>query len=173
MEMSLPPSPEGCQLEDFLAVDSFMERCVGEGCRDTQVFVEDLLHALVGLADADGVFAHYDAGDAPLGAIVGERADVVGWYGALVDHFVAHEAIGAVHRDITVYQSSFLQGTQVVDDDARTAGGDENAVAFGLADNASTAEAGISWVRKLTSVPSMSKNRALVIAFNSLSGAQN
>ena len=109
-----------------------MERCVGEGCRDTQVFVEDLLHALVGLADADGVFAHYDAGDAPLGAIVGERADVVGWYGALVDHFVAHEAIGAVHRDITVYQPSFLQGTQVVDDDARTAGGDENAVAFGL-----------------------------------------
>ena len=40
---------EGYQLEDFLAVDSFMERCVGEGCRDTQVFVEDLLHTFVRL----------------------------------------------------------------------------------------------------------------------------
>ena len=123
---------EGRELEDFLAVDGLVEGRVGDGSSDPQVFVEDLLHAFVGLADADGVLAHHDAGDAPLGTVAGKHTDVVGGDGTLVDYLIAHEAIGAVHRDITVYQSSFLQGTQVVDNDARTAGSDKDAVPLGL-----------------------------------------
>ena len=123
---------EGRQLENFLAVDGLVEGRVGDGGSDTQVFVEDLLHAFIGLADADGVLAHHDAGDAPPGTIAGKRTDVVGGDGTLVDYLITHEAVGAVHGDVTVYQSPLLQGTQVVDDDARAAGGDEDAVSLGL-----------------------------------------
>ena len=123
---------EGCQLEDFLVVDGFVEGRVGDGDGHFEVLVEDLAHAVVGLADADVVFAHHDAGNVAMGAVAGKRADVLGRYGAFVDHLIAHKAVGSVHGDVAVYQPPTLQGAEVGDDDARAAGGDEDAVAPGL-----------------------------------------
>ena len=51
---------------------------------------------------------------------------------AFVDNGVFYKAIGAVHRDVAVYQIPFLQGGQVVDDDAWTSGRNEDMYAFGL-----------------------------------------
>ena len=81
-----------------------------------------------------------------------------------VDNGVFYKAIGAVHRDVAVYQIPFLQGGQVVDDDARTPVEMKICMPLALAAvNASIVETGISWVLKLTKVPSMSKNRAFII----------
>ena len=51
---------------------------------------------------------------------------------AFVDNGVFYKAIGAVHRDVAVYQIPFLQGRQVVDDDAWTSGRNEDMYAFGF-----------------------------------------
>lgn len=97
-----------------------------------QLVMEDFLHYFAGLVHADVVLSHQDAWDV---AFVAESCQGIHFccrYGAFVDNGVFYKAIGAVHRDVAVYQIPFLQGGQVVDDDARTSGRNEDMYAFGL-----------------------------------------
>lgn len=154
---------KGSQLEE-----GFVGMAVGIGlCFDGvhfQLVMEDFLHYFAGLVHADVVLSHQDAWDV---AFVAESCQGIHFrcrYGAFVDNGVFYKAIGAVHRDVAVYQIPFLQGGQVVDDDARTSGRMKICMPLALAAvNASIVETGISWVLKLTKVPSMSKNRAFII----------
>lgn len=122
---------KGSQLEE-----GFVRMAVGIGfCLDGvyfQLAVEDFLHCFVGLVHADVVLSHQNAGDA---AFVAESCQGIHFrcrYGAFVDNGIFYKAIGAVHRNVAVYQIPFLQGGQVVDDDARTSGRNEDMYAFGL-----------------------------------------
>lgn len=122
---------KGSQLEE-----GFVGMAVGIGlCFDGVHFelaVEDFLHYFAGLVHADVVLSHQDAWDV---AFVAESCQGIHFrcrYGAFVDNGVFYKAIGAVHRDVAVYQIPFLQGRQVVDDDAWTSGRNEDMYAFGL-----------------------------------------
>lgn len=122
---------KGSQLEE-----GFVGMAVGIGlCFDGVHFelaVEDFLHYFAGLVHADVVLSHQDAWDV---TFVAESCQGIHFrcrYGAFVDNGVFYKAIGAVHRDVAVYQIPFLQGGQVVDDDARTSGRNEDMYAFGL-----------------------------------------
>ncbi len=121
---------EGCQLEYLFALDGLAGWHLGQGRCHLQVFMEYLSHPLVGLAGADAVLAHHDAGYIPVGTVGGQAAHVVGRDGTLVYHLVAHKAVGAVHGDVAIYQPAFPQGRQVVDEYLRASGGYEYAGTF-------------------------------------------
>ena len=122
---------KGSQLEE-----GFVGMAVGIGlCFDGvhfQLVMEDFLHYFAGLVHADVVLSHQDAWDV---AFVAESCQGIHFrcrYGAFVDNGVFYKAIGAVHRDVAVYQIPFLQGRQVVDDDAWTSGRNEDMYALGF-----------------------------------------
>ncbi len=141
--------------------------CIGFGWDGVcfELSVEYLCYEFARLIDANIVFAHQYAGEI---ALVTEACQCIDFgcrrYGTFVDNGIVHKTIGAVHGDVAVYQFPFLQGGEVIDDDTRTSGRNEYLYAFGFGGfQRFDGGNGIWWVLKLTSVPSMSKNRALII----------
>ena len=127
----LPRRDKGSQLEE-----GFVGMAVGIGlCFDGVHFelaVEDFLHYFAGLVHADVVLSHQDAWDVAFVAESCQASTSAVGMGLFVDNGVFYKAIGAVHRDVAVYQIPFLQGRQVVDDDAWTSGRNEDMYAFGF-----------------------------------------
>ena len=96
-----------------------------------ELVVEYLRYNLARLVCANVVLSDQYAGNITFVAETGQSIYLGSRDRALVDNGIIYKAIGSVHGDVTVYQSPFLQGGKVVDDDARTSGGDEYPYAFG------------------------------------------
>ena len=148
-------------------------RCLRWGwARDAQVLAEDLADAFVGAVHGDVVLPTRMQGRLACRSSL-QRLHVGLRDGTFVHHLRARVAIAAVHGDVAVDERALLQGREVVDEDAGAAVAMKTRCPRCLASSrACMVEAGIWWVAKLTSVPSMSRNRAFVMSFLLYLGAK-
>ena len=94
------------------------------------MLIENVTEQVVGLADRSIVFTDKNTRIIVLLAEVGNGFHVFVRDGAFIDDFIAHIAISAIHCDVSVDESPALKFIEVVDDQCRTTGGDEDLYTF-------------------------------------------
>ena len=107
---------------------------------DSELLTEDAVDIALGIEDCHIAFANDDEAIATGNGIVGDTAGGISRDGVTGYDFAIDETKGAIGGDVAI--DEVLDGTEVA------------------CVNASIVDAGISWVLKLTSVPSISKNSA-------------